>query len=83
MLILHIIVALLSVSLFSARIFRDNNTMRNISNMSAVSTIVTGVFLVLIKPSAAYHACISGSLYLAATICLVYVKSTFTQANKA
>lgn len=70
MLLLHVIIALASISLFAGRIFTQNTQLHVAANISAIATLVTGAFLVLGQATSLSHACVSGTIYLAAVVAL-------------
>lgn len=70
MLLIHIIIAIASIGLFAGRIFSQNSQLHTAANISAVATLVTGAFLVLGQATSLSHACISGTIYLAAVVAL-------------
>ena len=70
MLLLHIIIAIASIGLFAGRIFTRNTQLHTAANISAIATLITGAFLVLGQTTPLSHACISGTVYLAAVVAL-------------
>lgn len=70
MLLIHVIIAIASIGLFAGRIFSQNSQLHTAANTSAVATLITGAFLVFGQTTSLSHACISGTIYLAAVVTL-------------
>jgi hypothetical protein len=72
-------IALASVGLFAGRIFSQNAQLKTAANMSAIATLITGALLIVGQSTSLSHACLSGTVYLAAVVALSRV-ATLRQA---
>jgi len=70
MLLLHIIIAIASIGLLTGRIFSQDSKLQIAANISAIATLATGAGLLFGQSTSLSHACVSGTVYLAAAAVL-------------
>ena len=72
MLALHIAIALISIISYGARLVISNRVVDTLAPVSAIAPFASGLLLIVTSPTSLGHACISGTIYLAAVVALAH-----------
>lgn len=78
--LIHVLIALSSIGIATVSLLRPSNKLFYASYVGILSTLASGVYLVVVSPAQMIHACTSGVVYLSiVTIVTVAARVKFAK----
>jgi len=71
LLVIHIIIALASAGMATYTFFRPSGNLINISYISIITTLLSGIALIFSNQTYLAHVCVAGLIYSTITLSLV------------